>query len=62
MFLIIRNNAIVAECKTRIQVINWYKEFKHNDCYIIKGSNIKEFIKKAVWCVKIGRASCRERV
>jgi len=48
MFLIIRNNAIVAECKTRIQVINWYKEFKHNDCYVIKGSNIKEFIKKAV--------------
>ena len=48
MFLIIRNNSIVAECRTRMQVIKWYEKFQYDDCYIVKGSNIKDFIKKAV--------------
>lgn len=48
MFLIIRNNIVVAECRTRLQVIKWHEEFKHNDCYIVKGSNITDFIKKVI--------------
>ena len=47
MYLIIRNSKIIAECKTMGQVISWHKEFKKDDCYVVKGHSIKEFIKRA---------------
>jgi len=48
MFLIIKHNEIIAECKSRIDVIKWYEIHNDKHVYVIKGDLIKDFIKKAI--------------
>ena len=48
MFLIIKHNEIIAECRSRVNVIKWYETYQDENVYVIKGDLIKDFIKKAI--------------
>lgn len=51
MFLIVKKNffgklKVVTECHTRGHVINWFKSFGDRSAFVIKATDVEEFVKK----------------